>query len=74
MSLLRPSVIRTKRKGENGSPYLIFQVDEKSFIGELFSRMEKKGMVTKAMTHSTHFELKPYALSILSKYFQLSLS
>ena len=68
MSLLKCSAMRIKRKGEIGPPYLIPREGLKIFVGDPFNKMEKKGVVNKSITHSTHSMLKPYALSIFSIY------
>ena len=64
ISLLRPSAIRTKRKGERGSPCLIPLVGEKGGEGIPLTRIEKKVEEMRFIIHLIHNWWKPKSFKI----------
>ena len=69
-----PYIIRTKRKGERGSPFLMPIEGWKVLEGVPLTRMEKKVVETKVKIQFTKWLQKPKSNSIYFKNFQLSLS
>ena len=67
MSLLKPSIRITKRKGDNGSPCLIPREGENWLAGETLNRIENLVYLINTKIHLIHGLEKPKAFKMASR-------